>query len=154
VGAFYNYFRSKEEVFDALTDDGARRFRPILTALSAQAFDFESYLRAAVRAYFDFLAGEQEAWLTNRPGGPVPHSRNTPEILAVYDEVRVVFAQIMDRDLSAQIDIDYLSGAAIAVTREVGDIMMARTPVDIDSATDFVVSFITGGLPTRPISQG
>ena len=29
-GTFYNYFRSKEEVFEALADDGARRFRPIL----------------------------------------------------------------------------------------------------------------------------
>jgi AcrR family transcriptional regulator len=40
VGAFYNYFRSKEEVFEALADDGARRFRPILHALSEEATDF------------------------------------------------------------------------------------------------------------------
>src|SRR6516164_3976270 len=58
VGAFYNYYRSKEEVFAALADDGARRFRPILHAQAAKATDFESYLRAAVRAYFDFLAEE------------------------------------------------------------------------------------------------
>src|SRR5471030_2696052 len=61
VGAFYYY--SKEAVFDALADDGARRFRPILHDLSAKASDFESYLRAAVRAYFDFLASEQESWV-------------------------------------------------------------------------------------------
>lgn len=150
VGAFYNYFRSKEEVFDALTDDGARRFRPILTALAAEASDVESYLRAAVRAFFDFMAGEQEAWLTERPGGPMPHTRNTPEILSVYDEVRGVIAQVMGRDLSARIDIDYLSSAAIAVTREVGDVMMTRTPRDIDGATEFVVRFIMGGLPALP----
>jgi AcrR family transcriptional regulator len=58
VGAFYNYYRSKEEVFDALADDGARRFKPILQAQSAKATDFESYLRAAVTAYFDFIAAE------------------------------------------------------------------------------------------------
>src|SRR5579862_9591601 len=50
VGAFYNYYRSKEEVFDALADDGARRFRPILHALSEKSTDFESYLRAGMRA--------------------------------------------------------------------------------------------------------
>src|SRR5271167_1396326 len=49
VGAFYNYYRSKDEVFAALADDGARRFRPILHALASKATDFESYLRAAVR---------------------------------------------------------------------------------------------------------
>ncbi|HEY2481023.1 MAG TPA: helix-turn-helix domain-containing protein, partial [Caulobacteraceae bacterium] len=62
VGAFYNYYRSKEEVFAALADDGARRFRPILHAQAAKATDFESYLRAAVSAYFDFLAEEQAMW--------------------------------------------------------------------------------------------
>jgi AcrR family transcriptional regulator len=30
AGTFYNYYRSKEEVFAALSDDGARRFAPIL----------------------------------------------------------------------------------------------------------------------------
>src|SRR5579871_2143593 len=52
VGAFYNYFRSKDEVYDALADDGAARFRPILEAQAAKATDFESYLRAAVTAFF------------------------------------------------------------------------------------------------------
>ena len=41
VGAFYNYYRSKEEVFAALADDGARRFRPILHAEYLKADDFE-----------------------------------------------------------------------------------------------------------------
>ncbi len=54
VGAFYNYYRSKEEVFDALADDGARRFRPILHALSEQATDFESYIRAGGARLFRF----------------------------------------------------------------------------------------------------
>src|SRR5581483_12294823 len=66
VGAFYNYYRSKEEVFEALADDGARRFRPILHAVHEQATDFESYLRGAVRAYFEFTARENEAWVKQR----------------------------------------------------------------------------------------
>src|SRR5271168_4730294 len=77
VGAFYNYYRSKEEVFDALADDGARRFKPILQAQSAKATDFESYLRAAVTAYFDFLVAEQASW-RDTGGEPMPHARNTP----------------------------------------------------------------------------
>src|SRR5215212_10330131 len=48
-GTFYNYYKSKEEVFDALADDGARRFRPILRAESDKAVDFESFLRGAIR---------------------------------------------------------------------------------------------------------
>jgi AcrR family transcriptional regulator len=152
VGAFYNYYRSKEEVFDALADDGARRFRPILHALSAKATDFESYLRAAVRAYFDFLASEQESWVVKAAsaGEPLPHVRNTPEILAVFEEVRTVFADVMDRGLAPKVDLDYLAASCIAVAREIGDRMMERAPVDVEAAAEFVVRLLLGGLSAVP----
>lgn len=151
VGAFYNYYRSKEEVFDALADDGARRFKPILQAQSAKATDFESYLRAAVTAYFDFIAAEHENWnIGAADSGPMPHARNTPEILAVFEEVRRVFAAIMGRDVSAKVDIDFLAASCIAVAREIGDRMIERPVVDVPAATDFVVRLILGGVPNLP----
>jgi AcrR family transcriptional regulator len=150
VGAFYNYYRSKEEVFDALADDGARRFRPILHALSEQSTDFESYLRSAVRAYFDFMASEHESWMPLESREPTPHVRSTPEILAVFEEVRSVFADVMDRGLAPKVDLDFLAASCIAVAREIGDRMIARKPVDVDGATEFVVRLILGGLPALP----
>jgi AcrR family transcriptional regulator len=151
VGAFYNYYRSKEEVFAALADDGARRFRPILHALAAEAADFESYLRFAVRAYFDFLSAEQEVWLTNRPPGEaIGHVRNTPEIIAVFEEVRTVFADIMDRGLAPKVDLDFLAASCIAVAREIGDKMMERRPVEVEPAVEFVVRLILGGVGALP----
>ncbi len=151
VGAFYNYFRSKEEAFDALADDGAMRFRPILEAQSAKARDFESYLRAAVLAYFDFIAAEQRAGGLNRaPGAPLPHTRHTPEILAVHDEVRRVFADVMERGLAPKVDLDFLAAGCIALAREVGDVMLMRAPPDVEAAAEFVVQLILGGLPALP----
>src|SRR5580692_4126228 len=123
VGAFYNYFRSKEEVFEALADDGARRFRPILHAQYEAATDFESYLRGAIRAYFDFIAAEEEGRHTD-PVEPMPHYRNTPEMLAVFEEVRTAFADVMERGLAPRVDLDYLATACIAIAREVGDTML------------------------------
>src|SRR5687767_8369359 len=67
AGTFYNYYRSKEEVFTALADDGARRFGPILRALRERSTDFPGFVRAAVAAYFDFLAEEHRVWIANRP---------------------------------------------------------------------------------------
>lgn len=131
VGAFYNYYRSKEEVFQALADDGARRFKPILHAQYETATDAESYLRAAVRAFFTFSAGEQESWRLQRPAGEaVPHANDTPEIRAVFEEVRTVFADIMDRGLAPKVDLDYFVAASIAIAREVCDKMLERRPVD------------------------
>jgi AcrR family transcriptional regulator len=151
VGAFYNYFRSKEEVFEALADDGARRFRPILQAVHEQATDFESYLRGAVRAYFEFTARENEAWVKQRPPGETtPHTRDTPEILAVYEEVRSAFADAMERSGAPRVDLDFLAAACIAIAREIADKMIERRPVDTDAAVEFVVSLILGGVSALP----
>src|SRR5476649_1413896 len=84
AGTFYNYYRSKEEVFAALADDGARRFRPILHAEFLRAKDFESYLRGAIKAYFEFIVAEDAAWGKEEAHRTEqgPYTRNTPEILA------------------------------------------------------------------------
>src|SRR6202012_3947737 len=133
VGAFYNYYRSKEEVFAALADDGARRFRPILHEQHLKATDFESYLRGAVRAYFEFIAAESELRGGHAPSDePVPYTRNTPEILAVHEEVKSAFADVMERGLAPRVDLDYLATACIAIAREVGEKMVLRQPIDVD----------------------
>src|SRR3954469_16175951 len=62
AGTFYNYFRSKEEVHAAPADDGARRFAPILKTLRATSPDFEAFVHAAIRAYFEFIADEHQNW--------------------------------------------------------------------------------------------
>src|SRR3978361_2256030 len=51
AGTFYNYYRSKEEVAAALSDDGARRFAPILKAQRETASDWEGFVRGALTAY-------------------------------------------------------------------------------------------------------
>src|SRR5215213_3805724 len=72
AGTFYNYYRSKEEVFAALADDGARRFAPILKAVRANSPNFEGFVQKAIVAYFDFMADEHTSWLARRPAGE-PH---------------------------------------------------------------------------------
>jgi AcrR family transcriptional regulator len=150
VGAFYNYYRSKEEVIAALADDGARRFRPILHAEYLKATDFESYLRGAITAYFEFVAAEAAALGKNDPQEPETYTRNTPEMLAVHDEVRTAFGEVMERGLAPRVDIDYLATAAIAVVREVGDRMLLREPLDVPAAVEFCVSLILGGVAAAP----
>ena len=153
VGAFYNYYRSKEEVYEALADDGARRFRPILKEQHNRAQDFETYIRGAVSAYLRFLLDEEEAWQLTAPEATRnhPHLRmETPEMLAVYGEVKLAIADVIERGLAPRVDADYLAAACIAVAREVGERMLERRPIDVDMATAFAVSMILGGLPALP----
>ena len=41
-GTFYNYFKSKEEVFEAISNDSVRRFRPLLQKVREEAQDLEA----------------------------------------------------------------------------------------------------------------
>lgn len=153
VGAFYNYYRSKEEVYEALADDGARRFRPILRAEFEKAEDFTSYLRGAVLAYYRFMVEEHEAWQAARPGGERhhPHIRvETPEQEAVFLEVKTSIAQVIDRGAVPPVDVEYLAAACVAIAREVGERMIERRPIDIEGAAAFAVALILGGLPALP----
>lgn len=152
VGAFYNYFRSREEVFEALSDDGARRFQPLLRAAYERSESFEQYLQSAIAAYYQFLVFEQDAWQTKRPAGePGPHVRvETPEMLAVFDEVERSFRDVIERGLAPRVDAEYLAAAAIAVAREVGAKMLERRPVVIEPAVTFAVQLILGGLAVLP----
>ncbi|HLK24773.1 MAG TPA: TetR/AcrR family transcriptional regulator [Caulobacteraceae bacterium] len=152
VGAFYNYFRSKEEVYEALSDDGARRFRPLLQAEGEKASDFASYIRGAITAYYRFLVDEQKM-VAPIAGHALahPHVRiETPEMKAVFDQVKASVANVLERERGPHVDVDYLAAACIAIAREVGDLMLERRPIDVDAAVEFAVQMILGGLPALP----
>ncbi|HEY8618192.1 TetR/AcrR family transcriptional regulator [Phenylobacterium sp.] len=152
AGTFYNYYRSKEEVFAALADDGARRFAPVLKKLRAEAPGMEGFIRAALDAYFRFLADEHTSWLAQRPPGePHPHIHGeTPEMAAVFAEVRDAMQEAIARHDGPEADPDYMAAACIAVAREVGDKMLARRPVDVAGAVEFAAAMILGGLRALP----
>ncbi len=149
-GTFYNYFRSKEEVFEAIADDGARRFRPLLRAARANAADFEAYLRSALRAYFQFL--DEENPEAGRPTHERrPHVRaDTPQIAAVFDEVRESLLAEINRGALPSIDASFLAAACIGVAQEVGEVMLARAPRDIEDAAQFAAAMILKGMAGAP----
>jgi AcrR family transcriptional regulator len=155
AGTFYNYFRSKEEAHAALADDGARRFAPVLKDLRTAAPDFESFVRAAIGAYFAFLAEEHQSWVASRPAGEAhPHVRGEiPEIGAVFAEVRAAIGAAISGPHGPAADPDYMAAACIAVAREVGDKMLERRPVDTAGAAAFAVAMILGGLKALPAGE-
>lgn len=152
AGTFYNYYRSKEEVFAALADDGARRFGPILKAIRAQSNGFEEFVRRAIEAYFEFLADEHRNWVARRPPDE-PHLHiqgETPEMQAVFNEVREAMEQAIAGRKSPVSDPIYMAAAAIAVAREVGDKMLERRPIDTRGAAEFASNMILNGLKGLP----
>lgn len=148
-GTFYNYFRSKEEVFEALADDGAARFKPILRQARERAKSFEDYLRTAFGAYFHFIV--QENSLEGRPlDERQPHVRtDTPEMIAIYEEVRSGLEDAIQRGFAPRVDPEYLAYSCIGIAQEVGRAMMRREPLDADAATEFAVALVLRGLSRK-----
>jgi len=149
-GTFYNYFKSKEEVFEALSDDSAARFKPMLQAARAQAASFEDYLRTSYRAYFQFIIDENAD-----EGRPIderqPHVRtDTPEMIAIYEEVKQGLEDAIGRGVAPRVDADYLANACIGIGQEVGRAMMKRSPPDIDAAAKFAAGLVLHGLDGAP----
>ncbi|MET0181255.1 MAG: TetR/AcrR family transcriptional regulator, partial [Caulobacterales bacterium] len=150
AGTFYNYFKSKEEVFEALADDGAARFKPILRHVRETATSFEDYISRAVHEYFRFLVSDRA-----KRGLPAanrgPHVRaDTPETLAVYDEVREGVRDAIARGLAPKVDADYLASACIGISQEIAQAMLHREPPDIEGAARFAATFILKGLEGAP----
>jgi AcrR family transcriptional regulator len=152
-GTFYNYFRSKEEVYEALSDDGARRFRPLLRAAREAAVDFEDYIRRALFAYFSFLESEHaEGGLP--AADRAPHVRSdTPEMTAVYQEVRAGIEDAIARGWAPRVDADYLTCACIGLAKDVGEAMLRRNPADARQASAFAAELILGGLGALPRAE-
>lgn len=152
AGTFYNYYRSKEEVFAALADDGARRFAPILKALRNKGGPLDGFVREAIVAYFEFMADEHVSWMARRPAGEAqPHIQGeTPEMAAVFNEVKDALEHAINEGRGPLGDTEYMTAACIGVAREVCDKMLMRRPIDTAAAADFTVEMILGGLRGLP----
>lgn len=148
AGTFYNYFRSKEEVFEAIAGDSARRFRPMLQTVRSEAKSFEDYIGSAYHAYFHFLKLENEDAI--HKGAPhmalIGVRVDTPEIHAIFDEIRMDLEQAARKNGISLEDSEYLTAAAIGIARELGDHMLQRRPVDVEVAAGFATKLLLDGL--------
>jgi AcrR family transcriptional regulator len=148
AGTFYNYFKSKEEVFEAIAEDSTHRFRTHLSDVRARATTFEDYIHQAYHAYFSFIAVENAEAIK----GGAPHLAligvrvDTPEMLAIADEIRSDLDHVLSAAGAPVIDIDYLTAAAIGIAREMGDHMLHRRPVDAGAATRFAAALLLAGV--------
>lgn len=148
AGTFYNYFKSKEEVFEAIAEDSTHRFRDMLKDVRASARTAQDYMHDAYYAYFSFIAEENRQALSEG----APHMAligvrvDTPEMSAVAAEIRSDLERILSADTSSTIDIDYLTAAAIGTAREMGEIMLLRRPVDVKGATEFASRMLMAGV--------
>jgi AcrR family transcriptional regulator len=150
-GTFYNYFKSKEEVFQALQDETALRVRPRLRAERIRARTFEEFISGSFRTFFDFVKNDHATFATMRRNPEMQRVRiDTPEVIAGFDELRTDLQRAIAGGVMPDTDPDLLMAAMVGVAFEVGNLIIARDDLSADEAAKFATALFLGGVQALP----
>jgi AcrR family transcriptional regulator len=150
-GTFYNYFKSKEEVFQAIRDEAALNIRPRLRDERVKAKTVEEFISGTFRTFFEYVASDAENFHAIRRNTDTIRVRmDTPEVIAGFEELREDLETAIARGVFPPVDADFLMAAIVGVAFEVGDRMVAREPRDPAGAAVFATALFMGGVRTLP----
>jgi AcrR family transcriptional regulator len=150
-GTFYNYFKSKEEVYQALRDDEALAVRPRLRQARASATTAEEFFSASFRAFFQYGAeqrGEAPLPLGGTPPAGERFRMDSPEVIAGFEELRADIAAAIAKGLLPPTDAAALTAALTGVAFELAERVKAGGSVDESAA--FATALFMGGLAALP----
>ncbi len=140
-GTFYNYFKSKEEVYQALRDEAALAIRPPLRQARLAAETPEEFLSSGFRAFFAFVLSRRDA------GAVAETSRfrmDSPEVLAGFAELREDLEKAVARGVFPPIDAGLLASSIVGVAFELAQQVKAGR--DAEDATRFATALLLGGI--------
>ncbi len=154
-GTFYNYFKSKEEVFQAIRDESALRIRPRLREERAKATTIEQFISGMYLTFFEFVVGDEHNFRAIQRNTDTLRVRmDTPEVIAGFDELREDLEKAIGQSVFPPVDADYMMAALVGVAFEMAERMLRRNDHDIESAAAFATAlFMAGvqGLPHRKV---
>ena len=154
-GTFYNYFKSKEEVFQAIQDESALRIRPRLHEERAKAASIEEFISGTFRTFFEFVADDQANFRALRRNTDALHVRmDTPEIIAGFEELRQDIVAATEKGLFPPVDADFLMAAMVGVAFEVAERMLRRSDNTPEQAAAFATALFMGGVHALPKRRG
>jgi len=143
-GTFYNYFKSKEEVYQALRDEVALKIRPRLREARHEAASREEFLASSFRAFFQFVAENR----TDAQPVPERFRMDSPEVLAGFAELREDIAAAMTRGLLPAADAGALGAAMTGVAFELAE--RVKAGADVEAMTGFATALFLGGVEALP----
>lgn len=147
-GTFYNYFKSKEEVFAALRDEIAQEVAPLLHAERERAQTAEEFIAATFRTFLVYMA-DRPSTLAAINARDDQVSLVSRMIVVGSDELRSDIERAIARGLIARVDAELLAAAIVGVAFEVAETMNRRSPPDVDGAAQFCSQLILHGVAPR-----
>jgi AcrR family transcriptional regulator len=149
TGTFYNYFTSKEEVFEALSEAAGQELRALLSEARKQAGNFEQFIEASYLTYFTYYAQNPETYRlvrSNRGRDGDNSNMKGPQVTAGLAEMRQDIERAMQLGMIPKSDVGFLTAAIGSVAFAVLDEMMERSPIDPGAAARFATNLFMRGI--------
>lgn len=149
TGTFYNYFSSKEDVFEALTQETGEELRALLSRARKQADNFEQFIEASYLTYFTYYAENPENYRlvrSNRGRDAGNLKMQGPQVTAGLAEMRQDIERAMKLGMIPKSDAALLTAAIGGVAFSILDEIMQHDPVDPNRAAKFSSALFMQGL--------
>ena len=147
-GTFYNYFDSKEAVFNALSDEIGTELRQLLRDVRQRATSFDGFIEATFLTYFSYYAKNRENYMltrSNRGRDGMNEVMQGPQVRAGLAELSDDIHQAIAEGVIPQLDVEFLTASLGGVAFSILDEMMEREPLDPEAAAQFATRlFMTG----------
>ena len=148
AGTFYNYFKSKDEVYLALRDEAALAVRPHMQDGRADAATAEEFLSRSLGAFFAFVHDHRVDFGVAVDGAGF--RTETSSMLALLEDLRLDLEIAVAKGLFADGDVDYLSAAIMGMAFEIAARMVKRQAADPVAAASFATALVLGGIGALP----
>ena len=150
-GTFYNYFKSKEEIYQAIRDEVALAIRPQLRAERLKAATVEEFISATFRTFFEIVTRDEMNFRTIRHNADATRMRvDTPEVIAGFEELREDIEKGIASGVFPPIDADYLMASIVGVAFEMTERILRRETRDPKAAAEFATALFMGGIRALP----
>lgn len=136
-GTFYNYFRSKEEVFQALCDEAAQLVGPAMREARHKAKTADAFFHGTFRAFFVYMVARRASGVGPDPlhGKPV-----TLEVGALKQDIESAISRGVLPPVNAQVLASAMWGLAAGLAESLGEW------TDVDDAARSATAFMVQGF--------
>ena len=148
-GTFYNYFDSKEDVFNALSDEIGTELRQLLRDVRQRATSFDGFIEAMFLTYFSYYAKNRQNYMltrSNRGRDGMNEVMQGPQVRAGLAELSDDIHQAIAEGVIPQLDVEFLTASLGGVAFSILDEMMEREPLDPEAAAQFATRLFMAGV--------
>jgi AcrR family transcriptional regulator len=150
-GTFYNYFKDKDEIFEAVVGELTGELLKRHQEGRAKATTAEEFFRRHYAAYFGFVVGDAELLaLARRNFTAIRTLLDKPDVRALNKALTDDIRAAREKGILPNVDAAYLAAAMGGLAFEISMIMVARDPVDPAAATEFATRLMMAGIADLP----